>query len=339
MILLRKLLFPFSAVYLSITSIRNLFYDFNIFKSYNFSIPTIVVGNLSVGGTGKTPHIEYLINLLKDNFKVAVLSRGYKRKTEEFIIITENSLTIDVGDEPMQFYRKFKNIDVAVDKDRVNGIKLLLKKKSPDLVLLDDAFQHRRVKSSFNILLTKFDDLFTDDYVLPVGNLRERRRGANRSNLIIVTKCPNAILSSQKKEILEKLKKYKKDVFFSKIAYSNRIYGSLELPIEDLKQYKVLLITGIANPHLLIDFLTKKNILFDHQNYPDHHNFSKNEIDTIKYSFNKINSSKKIILTTEKDYMRLEGYLDISYLPIKIEFIKDENVFNSKILEHISSFN
>ncbi|MDG1160530.1 MAG: tetraacyldisaccharide 4'-kinase, partial [Flavobacteriaceae bacterium] len=187
MSLLRFFLYPFSLLYDLVTRIRNLFYDLGFFKSKTFSIPIIAVGNLSVGGTGKTPQIEYLIKVLQNNYKIAVLSRGYKRKTKGFILIDGTHTSEDVGDEPLQFFKKFPKVCVAVDENRVNGIRELQQKQSIDVVLLDDAYQHRKVKADCYILLTKFDDLYTDDFVLPTGNLRENKGGAKRAHIIIVT--------------------------------------------------------------------------------------------------------------------------------------------------------
>ena len=187
---LRFILFPFAILYDFVTRIRNFFFNTGIFHQTSFKTPVIVVGNLSVGGTGKTPQIEYLIRLLKNNFKTAVLSRGYKRETKGFVLLNENHVAIDVGDEPLQYFQKFKNIDVAVCANRVKGITNLIKSNTPEVILLDDAFQHRKVKGSFYILLTKFDDLFMDDFLLPMGRLRESREGAKRADVILVTKCP-----------------------------------------------------------------------------------------------------------------------------------------------------
>jgi tetraacyldisaccharide 4'-kinase len=188
------LLFPFSILYGWITSIRNFLFDKGIFKSYSFDIPIIAVGNLSVGGTGKTPQIEYLIRLLSPNYKIAILSRGYKRKSKGFVLADPTSNAEILGDEPFQIYQKFPNTIVAVDADRKNGIEnLLVLNEKPDVILLDDAFQHRKVKAGFYILLTGYDDLFYSDFILPAGNLRESRSGAKRANVIIITKCPKDI--------------------------------------------------------------------------------------------------------------------------------------------------
>jgi tetraacyldisaccharide 4'-kinase len=191
---LRKILFPFAVLYGFITSIRNFLFDYRILKSYSFPIPVIAVGNLSVGGTGKTPQIEYLIRLLSNKYKIATLSRGYKRKSEGFILANATSNAEILGDEPFQFYKKFPNIQVAVDANRKNGIEQLLSQSNkPDVILLDDAFQHRKVKAGFYILLTAYNDLFINDFMLPTGNLRESRSGAKRADMIIVTKCPRDI--------------------------------------------------------------------------------------------------------------------------------------------------
>src|SRR6187402_1934602 len=188
---LRKILFPFAILYGFITSIRNFLFDKGILKAYSFDLPVIAVGNLSVGGTGKTPQIEYLIRLLSDKYKVATLSRGYKRQSEGFVLASPASDALQLGDEPFQFYKKFRNIQVAVDANRKNGIEQLLSdSNSPEIILLDDAFQHRKVKAGFYILLTSYGDLFCNDYMLPTGNLRESRSGAQRANIVIVTKCP-----------------------------------------------------------------------------------------------------------------------------------------------------
>lgn len=330
----RFLLFPFAILYDLVTSIRNFLFQKGIFESTSFSIPVFVVGNISVGGTGKTPQIEYLIRLLKDNYRVAVLSRGYKRKTKGFLLLNEEHKVDEVGDEPLQYYNKFNNINVAVDANRVEGIRSLIEKKSPDIILLDDAFQHRKIKGSFYILLTKYDDLFTNDFLLPTGNLRESRVGAHRTNVIVVTKCPAKLSETVKERIKQKFNKYKKEVFFSTISYADKISGFNDYPINELKGFEVLLITGIANPSPLLSFLEDKSIKFTHLEYSDHHNFSLGEIEAIKRKFNDIESNKKIILTTEKDYTRLRFSLnEISFLEMKTTFLDNKNTMFNKIIE------
>ena len=334
--LVRFLLFPFAILYDLITSIRNFFFNTGIFNETLFNRPIIVVGNLSVGGTGKTPQIEYLIRLLKDTYCVSVLSRGYKRKTKGYVLVNKGHTANDVGDEPLQYFKKFKNIDVAVNENRVEGIHNLIAQKSPDVVLLDDAFQHRKVKGSFYILLTKYDDLFTNDFLLPTGNLRESRAGAKRADIIVVTKCPFDLSEDQKENIKNKLEKYKKEIYFTTISYADKIAGNHQLPLEELKDFEVLLITGIANPNPLLDFLTKKEIKFTHLKFGDHHDFSPKEITDIQVNYSSINSEKKLILTTEKDYTRLSSKLtELSFLEIETKFIGMKNNFDEVIISHI----
>ena len=223
---LRFLLFPFAIIYDVVTTIRNFFFNVGVFKQTSFKTPIIVVGNLSVGGTGKTPMIEYLITLLKDNFKIATLSRGYKRETSGFQLADENASATSIGDEPFQFYNKFKDdILVTVDSDRRNGIENLQKHSNvPDIILLDDAFQHRSVKAGFNILLTTYSNPYFKDIVLPTGNLREPRNGAKRAHVIIVTKCPTKLSDNEKNQIVKQISpKDYQHVFFSTIAYSNEV--------------------------------------------------------------------------------------------------------------------
>ena len=334
----RFLLFPFAIMYDVVTTIRNLFFDVGIFKQTSFKVPVIVVGNLSVGGTGKTPQIEYLIRLLHSNFKVAVLSRGYKRKTTGFVLLNDAHVALDVGDEPLQYFKKFNNIDVAVDANRVEGIQKLMNDKSPELILLDDAYQHRKVKGSFYVLLTKFDDLFTDDFLLPTGNLRESRGGAKRANVIVVTKCPEDLSHQQQETIQRKLEKYQKEVFFTTITYGAILSSKDVIPIDDLKEYTIVLITGIANPKPLLGFLSDKKIDYKHLQFADHHNFSSIEIENIQQEFDAISSAKKIILTTEKDFVRLEKSIEnLFYIPIETSFLENQkDRFDEMVISHIN---
>ena len=340
--LLRFLLFPFAVLYDLITTIRNWLFDIGIFKPTSFDIPVIVVGNLSVGGTGKSPQIEYLIRLLKDNFKIAVLSRGYKRKTKGFQIVNTSHKAIDVGDEPLQFYKKFKNeVTIAVDADRTNGIQQLLNlKTSPEVVLLDDAYQHRKVKGSTYILLTKFTDLYVNDFMLPTGNLRESRSGAKRASVIIVTKCPHDLDQKTKDTIIKKIApKKEQQVFFTTISYDENIKGSeASLTISDLKHKDVLLVTGIAKPSSLLSFLSKENINYKHLEYADHYDFNAQDILKIEKTFNDLPSENKMILTTEKDYMRLQGKLkNMCYITIKSTFLSEEEKFKQFIIDHVKA--
>ena len=222
--LLRKILFPIGFIYWLVTFIRNWLYDVGFFKSKSYDLPIIAIGNLSAGGTGKTPHTEYLIRLLKDNHKVAVLSRGYKRSTKGFVLANEAISAHELGDESYQIKAKFPDITVAVCEDRQTGIEKLISEINPDVILLDDAFQHRKVKAGFYVLLTAYDDLFADDYILPFGNLRESAMGKKRANLVIVTKCPT-VLSEQEQEKVKRKLKVKVPVFFTSIAYDTEVFG------------------------------------------------------------------------------------------------------------------
>ncbi|QTD37525.1 tetraacyldisaccharide 4'-kinase [Polaribacter batillariae] len=338
--LLRFLLFPFAIIYDIVTRIRNYFFDVGVFKETSFKIPVIVVGNLSVGGTGKTPQIEYLIRLLKKNYKIGVLSRGYKRKTKGYVLLKNTHVAEDVGDEPLQYFNKFKNIKVAVDANRVAGIGRLIAENNAEVILLDDAYQHRKVKGSFYILLTKYKDLFVDDFLLPTGNLRESKKGAERADVILVTKCPNNLSSKEQETIKKKLSVYCKKVFFTTIKYANSLSGSTSISMEELKDYEVLLITGIANPTPLRAYLKSEGIRFQHLKFQDHHYFSNQEIKDIQQRINEIPSTKKIILTTEKDYVRLMYKIDkVAYLSIETLFLeKKEPVFNNLITSHIQEF-
>jgi len=332
----RFLLFPFAIIYDIVTTLRNLFFDWGVLKQTSFKTPVIVVGNLSVGGTGKTPQIEYLIRLLKDDFKTGVLSRGYKRKSQGFVLLNDTHTAQEVGDEPLQYFKKFKKISVAVDANRVAGISRLMTAVSPEVFLLDDAYQHRKVRGSLSLLLTKYDDLFTDDYLLPTGNLRESSRGVKRADLIIVTKCPSNITASSKNTIREKLKRFDKTLFFTTISYHQQTSGSQRISIEDLKKYEVLLVTGIANPSPLLSFMDENKVNFSHCKFPDHHHFTDKDIQVINEQFAQLKSNKKLILTTEKDYVRLENRIEeLSFLGIETTFLSEQEKFNSIIRKQL----
>lgn len=338
MVILRKILFPFAILYGCITSIRNFLFDKGILKSYSFDLPIIAVGNLSVGGTGKTPQIEYLIRLLSDTYKIATLSRGYKRKSEGFVLANETSTAAILGDEPFQFYQKFSNIQVAVDANRKNGIKQLLSQnQQPNIILLDDAFQHRKVKAGFYIMLTSYDELFYNDFILPTGNLRESRTGANRADMIIVTKCPKDISELAQEEIQQKIRSYLKKevpVFYTFIQYDDYVYSeNQKISFSDFQIVDKLVVAGIAKPEPFFAYLqaAKKATMV----FPDHHDFSEKDIQSILETAN----GKKIV-TTEKDFVRLKGKLPVAqlyYLPIKSSFVKDSNEFDKKILEYVGT--
>ena len=334
MILIRKLLFPFAILYGLITSIRNFLYDKGIFKSYSFDVPIIAVGNLSVGGTGKTPQIEYLIRLLSPTYKVAVLSRGYKRKSEGFILANETSTAEILGDEPYQMFQKFPQVQFAVDANRRNGIsKLLAQKEKPQVILLDDAFQHRKVKAGFYIMLTMYDDLFCDDFMLPTGNLRESRNGAKRADIIIVTKCPRDLSEAKQLEIKKKIG-LEKIILFSYIDYDEKVYGvDGEISVEEIKTTEKVLLAGIANPISFFNYLQQEKDTL--AVFADHHHFTKSEIEAVDEKANG-----RLIVTTEKDYVRLKKHSmksKIYYLPIKSSFVKDKEEFDKNILNYVGT--
>jgi tetraacyldisaccharide 4'-kinase len=332
--LLRKIVFPFAILYGFITSIRNFLFDKGILKSYFFDLPVIAVGNLSVGGTGKTPQIEYLIRLLSDNYKVATLSRGYKRKSEGFVLADKTSDALQLGDEPFQFYQKFETIQVAVDANRKNGIEQLLSQLNPpEIILLDDAFQHRKVKAGFYILLTSYGDLYSDDFMLPTGNLRESRSGAQRASIVVVTKCPSNLSLMEQNKIKKQLNLTpNQSLFFTFIAYDDVVYSEKQtLRVDEIKSLDKIILAGIAKPESFFTHLKQEND--ECLTYPDHHHFSESELQEIKKKANH-----KIIITTEKDYVRLKGSIlsdQLYYLPIKSTFLSGSDNFDKNILDYV----
>ena len=335
--LLRKILFPFAILYGVITSIRNFLFDKGVLKSYAFDLPIIAVGNLSVGGTGKTPQIEYLIRLFSDKYKVATLSRGYKRQSKGFILADETINARVLGDEPFQFYKKFPTIQVAVDADRKNGIEQLLSQKiKPEIILLDDAFQHRKVKAGFYILLTSYGDLYSDDFILPTGNLRESKTGAKRANVIIVTKCPFNLSPEKQNEIRNKLKlSVNQELYFTFIAYDNFIYGeNRKINVNEIQGASKLLVAGIAKPEPFFAYLQDANDVC--LSFPDHHNFTDKDILEIKNL-----AQNNIIITTEKDYVRLKGSLpseQLFYLPIQSSFLSGAEISGENFDKTITNY-
>lgn len=337
---MRLLLFPFSFLYFLVTAIRNGMYTMGLLPSKKFDLAVISVGNLSTGGTGKTPHIVYLLNLLQEKGLVATLSRGYGRKTRGYKVANYSSLAEDLGDEPMLFFHRFKNkIIVAVCENRVKGILNLIEDFNPQMILLDDAYQHRKIQPSFSILLTEFHQLYKDDWILPMGNLREAAFGAKRADIIVVTKCPEELRADEKEKLIEKMKpKANQKVFFSTIIYSQVLIGiHREIPIKEAQELNVLLVTGIAKSNKFEAFVEVNFQSNTHLEYKDHHNFTMNDILTIEKAYKKL-AEPKIILTTEKDFMRLKeenallAYL--FYCPINIRF-DESSVFDEMILNHV----
>ena len=330
---LRKLLFPFSALYYGSMWVRNFCFDKGFFSSKSYDFPVICVGNLSTGGTGKTPMTEYLIRLLKGKTSLGVLSRGYGRKTKGYIKVDKTQDAIAVGDEPLQYATKFDDIQVAVCEDRRLGInKLRSGGFPPEVIVLDDAFQHRNVTPGFSILLTSYSALFYDDFILPVGNLRDLRHQARRADAIVITKSPVTLTIDEQDLIRNKITKYSHSpVYFATIQYSDKAH-SLNGPtaLAAFKDKEVTLVTGIANPEPLVAYLNKQNLKFTHKRYRDHYNFTAGDIAGLE--------ACSCILTTEKDYMRLQSKLNnekLFYLPISTSFLGNDNKrFEKQLLDY-----
>lgn len=323
--------------------LRNWLYDKNIFKSASFNFPIICVGNLAAGGTGKTPMVEYLIVLLKDKFVTATLSRGYKRKTEGFAIATTGTTALEIGDEPMQFHEKFPGITVAVGEERLVAIpQLLHDKPTTQVIILDDAFQHRSVRAGLNILLTEYKNLYTRDLMLPSGDLRDIRLSSKRADIIIVTKCKTGITEEEKRSIMKEIGPLaNQNVYFTEIIYGKpyHLFNKQEMFIT--ADMDTLLLCGIANPRPLKEFLTTHVHTYDMLRFPDHHIFNSDDLEEIKKQFNKINSKKKIILTTEKDAVRLQKFeMELKDFPIYVIPIQHAFLFNEEdnFNKHINSF-
>lgn len=343
---LRFYLFPLNIIFRLIIAVRNYFFDNQIMKSNEFDVPIIAVGNLTTGGTGKTPHVEYLIRLLKNDFKTSTLSRGYGRKTFGFIQANEETTAREIGDEPYQIYHKYKkDIDVFVEAKRIMGvINIMSVKPQTDVILMDDAFQHRAIAPGFSVLLTDYNHPYYKDFILPVGNLREPINGRKRADVIIVTKCPKDLGENEKEEIIKKLKPFAhQNVYFTGIRYGSVKSFNESFPpinLKDLSTKKVVLITGIAKPDTLLKMLNKHNVDFKHLKYPDHHHFSKKNISNIIDIFGENQKQEKIILTTEKDAVRLKNYKELSHLPvyyveIEVEFLKDKELFDNQIINYV----
>ncbi|MFN0049303.1 MAG: tetraacyldisaccharide 4'-kinase [Cytophagales bacterium] len=344
---MKYLLYPFSVIYFLITSLRNFLFDHSLFffKPQKFDVYTVCVGNLSVGGTGKTPFIEYLVRLLADKYKVATLSRGYGRRTKGIIVATKESTALEIGDEPAQFLHKFHpKIHVVVGEERTIAIPHLLSRfAETQVILLDDAFQHRKVSADFNIVLTDYHKLFFKDFLLPMGRLRESRTGINRANAIVVTKCPEDIsykMEYIRKKIQPYIAKEGIPIFFTSIKYGNPISIDPENSKFDSTN-KIVLVTGIANAAPLKKYVSKYLKLFSHLEFGDHHQYSGLDFEKIISKFKLIKSPQKCILTTEKDMMKwldehtrqLLTNIPVFYIPIEMHFIENEPQFQSLVLK------
>jgi tetraacyldisaccharide 4'-kinase len=343
----RILLLPFSLIYGLIIYIRNWLFDFKIIQSASFNLPVICIGNLSVGGTGKSPMVEFLIEKLRDQFKVAVLSRGYKRKTRGYALATGITNALEIGDEPMQFYIKFPDVTVAVGEERIVAIpQLLHDKPDTEVVLLDDAFQHRYVKAGYNILLTDVNNLFTRDWFLPTGDLRDQKKSYLRADIIIVTKCSPDLSLAEKHRLIKEIKPAERQqIFFSAIRYGDPYQIITKEKYVTQKETVVLLVTGIANPVPLKKHIEENFREYDELAYSDHHIFTIDDLKYILKRFQQINAEHKIMLTTEKDAVRLVKFsarlqeIPLFVIPIQPVFLfREEKEFVSSITTFIQEF-
>jgi tetraacyldisaccharide 4'-kinase len=347
------LLYPFSLLYGIVTGIRNFMYNTGILPHHEFRLPVICVGNITVGGTGKTPHTEYLIELLGKNFQVAVLSRGYRRKSIGFRIASSSDRVSEIGDEPMQIFSKYPDITVAVDRNRVNGVRSILNEKpGTEVIILDDGFQHRRITPGFTILLTDFSRLMINDYQLPYGRLRECVSNMSRADIILVTKCPENISPIQRRIIVKEINKAPyQNLYFTSFEYKNPLpvfaqpgVQRLSLAREKKESKGIVLVTGIVNPLPLKEYLADYFKEIIHLPFPDHHKFSEKDFTKISGAFNDLDSVEKFIITSEKDAVRLREFTNIAelirssayYIPVGVKFLnnnKDE--FDNLILDYV----
>ena len=349
MTLKKILLFPFAVIYGIITSLRNLLYDWKFLKSKSVDVHTICVGNLAVGGTGKTPHVEYLINILQNDFKIAILSRGYKRKTSGFIQATNTSTAFDIGDEPLQYKTKNPQLEVCVDANRVNGIKKILEfPEPPKVVILDDAFQHRALNCELKIVISEYNNLYLNDCMMPAGYLRESKKGIERADIIIISKTPDKTTAIDIRNVIKDLKPLAhQQLFFTWLKYGE--LKGFQNPAEtidtldDLFRYRIVAFTGIGNPKPMITYLKEYASDVKHIQFPDHHSFTIQDIADVRAQLDAIEGGNKIVVTTEKDAMRLRGTdlqdiantLPLYVLPIEVDFKDKTQEFNDTIINYV----
>jgi tetraacyldisaccharide 4'-kinase len=343
----RLLLLPFALLYWLAIWVRNKLFDKDILKSASFNMPIICVGNLSVGGTGKSPMVEYLLNLLHREFNMATLSRGYKRKTKGYVLADENTTSLEIGDEPRLFQIKFPQVAVAVGEERLVAIPQLLQDR-PEVqaIILDDAFQHRSIKAGLNILLTDYNNLYTRDFYLPTGDLRDLKSSSKRADIIVVTKCPVSLSIDEREQLIDELNLLPhQHVFFSSIEYGKPYHLIQQHTITLHREQEVLLVTGIANPEPLKKLLNEVCNTYETLTYSDHYIFSIDDLNEIRKKFEKMEGSNKIILTTEKDAIRLVKFKDelkeipLYVIPIQHKLLFEEApAFNTLIVNFIRNF-
>lgn len=350
---IKKWLLPLSWLYGFVVFIRNKLFDWKLLKQKSYDIPVICVGNITVGGTGKTPHTEYLIELLQPNYRVAVLSRGYKRKSKGFVLADKDSTVDQIGDEPYQIKEKYPEVIVAVDSERQRGIETLLAltdNEKPDVILLDDAFQHRYVKPSFTILLTDYNRLMTKDKLLPAGRLREPVHYAEKANVVIVTKCPDGITPLDLRLLAKEIQVYPyQDLFYTSFRYGSLtpvfVENKEELSLRKMQNKDVLIVAGIANPRPFFRKVKRYAKQAETMEYADHYQFTAKDISDIKSRLITMGDKEKVIIVTEKDAARFRSMSDLDedlkpilyYLPIRVSFVSEEDkkLFNNKIVDHV----
>lgn len=335
---------PLSILYWMVTALRNFFFDIGWKKSDEFDFPIISVGNITVGGTGKTPHVEFLIRIL-GIANVAILSRGYGRKTKGFRKVETNSTPEESGDEPVQMVSKFEDLSFFVDEKRVNGVQNILKDFRPNkAIILDDAYQHRHIKPGFQILLIDYNRLIHKDFILPAGNLRESSKGKKRADLVIISKCPENLSEEEKAELTKRYKLPHQEIYFTSVIYSEA--KSFDGKLVELDKKNILLVTGIANPAPLRSFINSCATVSDEIVYPDHYQFNSEDLQNIKATFNSISESGKLILTTEKDKTRILNLISeypelekaFCYIPIEIQVLfNEENKLKKQITQYVDS--
>lgn len=343
----RILLFPFSFLYGLIVIVRNFLFNKNYIKSFSFNLPVICVGNLAVGGTGKSPMVEYLIRVLHNHYKIATISRGYKRKTKGYVLAHQQTTAIDIGDEPMQFHLKFPEIAVAVGEERIVAIPQLLQDHpETNVIILDDAFQHRRVKAGLNILLTDCNNLFTRDFFLPSGDLRDQRSSYKRAHIIVVTKCPSNLSYDEREKVLKEIKPLPhQQLLFTTTKYGTPYHITSKENYSITEKDEVLLVCGIANPRPLKNYLTECAKTYYERLYSDHHIFTIDDLNEIGERYRSIDNTYKMILTTEKDAVRFMKFnseleeLPIYVLPVQHEFLfGGGTLFDESVKAFIANF-
>ncbi|WP_207494134.1 tetraacyldisaccharide 4'-kinase [Aridibaculum aurantiacum] len=335
----RILLFPFSLLYGLVIVIRNFLFDKNILKSTRFNMPIINVGNLAVGGTGKSPMVEYLLRLLQNEFKVATLSRGYKRKTKGYVLAHAGTTALEIGDEPMQFHEKFPGVAVAVGEERIVAIpQLLHDKPGTQVIILDDAFQHRSITAGLNIMLTDYNNLFTRDMFLPTGDLRDQRSSYKRADVIVVTKCPQDLSIEERNSLVKEINPLKhQKVFFTTIAYDIPYHIITKEQRSIKAEDEILLVCGIANPKPLKQYLVTHAHTYYEQTYGDHHIFTIDDLKEIRSKLEQLNNHK-FIITTEKDATRLAKFrnelidMPLFVLPVRHQFLFGEGTAFDKVV-------